>query len=183
MTFVYHQVPPGMVGETLYPLKTLERLEPTLYKAQIAKYNDHPARQRIPYQSIPKLGCSRAETLNFAPLHPRHIYLEWETLGVTLPEVRWYKIPVRHIAHLPAVIYKPGEERSVGDDIPEDRVDVFNPATYEELTALPQKTRDWYLSLHTRGRKGAWFAHVPHVLVRGAVSVREAEVIDWRDAL
>ena len=183
MAFVYHQVPADMVGETLHPLGTLERLEPSLYKAQVAKYDDHPARKRIPHQKVPLLGCSRAETVNLAPLHPRHIYLAWAALGVTLPEMRWYKIPVRCTEGLPTVVYQPREGRSVGGDIPENMVELFDPEIYEELTALPQRTRDWYLSLHNRGLRGAWFVHVPHILVRGSVSVREAEVIDWRDAL
>ena len=182
MAFVYHQVPAGMVGETLYPLGTLERLEPSLYKAQVAKYDDHPARKSIPHQNVPILGCSRAETVNLAPLHPRHIYLAWEALGVSLPETRWYKIPIRYI-NLPAVVYEPGEGRSVGGSIPESMVELFDPETYEELTALPPRTLEWYLSLHNRGRRGGWFVHVPHILMRGAVSVREAEVIDWRDSL
>ena len=178
MAYIYHHIPENMRGETLYPLGELEVFAPELYEQQTAKYRDHPSRRRIPYQRIPKLDCLRKEVLNFSPLHPHLVYEAWQALGVTLPDVNWYRFPIEAVAHLPAVIYQPGR---VGEDIPEAHVRWLEPATYQEVTALSGATEKWYAQLHKAGRKGGWFAHTPHVLVRGAVSVRGAAVITWRD--
>ena len=178
MAYIYHQIPENMTGETLYPLSELETLAPKLYQQQIVKYFDHPSRERIPYQRIPKLDCLRKEVLNFSPLHPHLVYEAWQALGVTLPDVNWYQFPIEAVAHLPAVVYQPG----LSEDIPGAHVRWLEPATYREGTALSDATKKWYAQLHEAGRRGGWFAHTPHVLVRGAVSVERAAVISWRDA-
>lgn len=53
--YVYHALPLQLMGETLYPLRDLARLEPERYAHERAKYDDHPARRRIPEQHIAKL--------------------------------------------------------------------------------------------------------------------------------
>ncbi len=180
MACIYHQVPQNMTGETLYPLGALETFAPELYQQQIAKYSDHPSRKRIPYQRIPKLNCLRQEVLNFSPLHPHLVYEAWQTLGVTLPEVNWYQLPVEAASHLPAVIYQPGR---VGEDISEAHVRWLEPTTYQEVAALSDAAKKWYAQLHKAGRRGGWFAHTPHVLVRGAVSVKGATAIAWQELI
>ncbi len=178
MACIYHQVPEEMTGETLYPLSALETFAPKLYQQQLAKYDDHPSRERIPYQHLPKLDCLRKEVLNFSPLHPHLVYKAWRTLGVTLPDVNWYQFPVEAVAHLPAVIAEPGR---AGEDIPEAHVTWLEPDFYQEVTTLSDATKKWYARLYEVGRKGGWFAHTPHVFVRGAVSIEDATVIAWRD--
>lgn len=178
MACIYHQVPRDMTGETLYPLSKLETFAPELYERHIAKYDDHPSRKRIPYQRLPKLNCLRKEVLNFSPLHPHLVYEAWQTLGVTLPDATWYQLPVEAVAHLPAIVYQPGR---VSEGVEEVHVRWLEP--YRESAALSDATIKWYAQLHEAGRRGGWFAHTPHVLVRGAVSVKGATVITWRDPL
>ena len=105
--YVYHACPPDMLGTTLYPLADLEVSNPELYARELSKYGDHPARRRIPWAHVAKLGCARRETLPFAPVHPRLIYRAWFALGVTLPPTRWFGVPVGRFDKLPAVIYTP----------------------------------------------------------------------------
>ena len=174
--FVYHACPAEMLGVTLYPLADLKILYPKLYARERSKYDDHPARKRIPWARVAKLECSRQETLNFAPIHPHLIYRAWADLGVTLPSALWFRIPVERFAELPAVVFVPSG--AVGDDIPDADVRWFDPRTYYELT-LPPATLEWYRELHTKGKRGAWFARVPHVLVNGPVSVAGLEPFDW----
>ena len=180
MAFIYHQVPQGMIGETLYPLGALETFAPEIYQAQRAKYKDHPNRERIPYQRMPKLDCLRRDVLNFSPLHPHLVYRAWQKLGVTLPDANWYQLPIEAAAHLPAVLYQPGEK--VGEAIPEAAVRWLEPAICQEVR-LSEATKAWYAKLHQRGLRGGWFARTPHVLVKGVVSVRDVKVIAWQASL
>lgn len=177
--FVYHTCPPEMLGDVLYPLADLENLEPELYARELSKYSDHPARRRIPWAHVAKLGCARRETLNFAPVHPRLIYRAWFDLGVTLPATRWFGVPVERFGRLPAVIYTPSGG-DVGADLDAD-VSWFDAERYRELAELPPLTLEWYRKLLEAHRRGGWFARVPHVLVRGPVSVAGLEAFNWSE--
>ena len=176
---IYHGVPPQMLGETLYPLYELKSLSPERYRTEIAKYDDHPARRKIPLAHVAKLNCTYIETLNFAPVHPHIIYRAWQELGVTLKSVLWFGVPLERLGASPAVITLPEAERAVGEDYADDAVRWLEPAHYRELTVLPEATLRWYERLVQEKRRGAWFAHVPHVLVRGRVSVAGLTPLDW----
>ena len=180
MACIYHQVPQGIIGETLYPLSELETVVPGLYRKQRAKYKDHPSRERIPYQRVPKLDCLRREVLNFSPLHPHLVYRAWQELGVTLPDANWYQLPIEAVSHLPTVIYRP--DGRVGEAIPEGAVGWLEPPTYQEVK-LSEATKAWYAELHQRGLRGGWFARTPHVLVKGTVSVKDIKIIAWQASL
>jgi hypothetical protein len=51
--------------------------------------------------------------------------------------------------------------------------------TYAELTEVPIATSNWYRSLADRNKRGAVFAGVPHLMIRGAIDVTNCLVIDW----
>jgi len=176
--FVYHAHPPVILGDTLYPLPDLKALSPERYARELSKYDDHLARRRIPQARVAKLGCARQETLNFAPVHPHIIFRAWADLGAVLAPKRWFRIPVVRFAGLPAVVFTP-PGGAVGADITDADVAWFGAAAYRELTELPPATLEGYTDLHKAGKHGAWFAGVPHVLVRGAVSVAGLEPFDW----
>lgn len=177
--FVYHAKPAEMIGETLYPLEQLAGLEPERYRREFAKYDDHPDRQLIPTQYIAGLACQRQAVLNFAPVHPYLIYRAWRDLGVTLPPQSWFRIPVSRLARLPAVVTLPDAGRTAGRDLPVDAVSTFDAARYRELSGLPEATLRWYAQLVRQRRRGGWFVGVPHILVRGEVSVAGLTSLDW----
>ncbi len=176
--FLYHACPPELFGDVLYPLANLAELNPKLYARELSKYSDHPARRRIPWARVAKLGCARRETLNFAPVHPQLIYRAWFELGITLPATRWFSVPVRRFGGLPAVIYTPSGG-DAGADLTDAEVSWFSAETYRELTELPPETLTWYRQLLETHRRGGWFARVPHVLVKGPVSVAGLEAFGW----
>ena len=170
-----------MFGDTLYPLADLETSHPELYAREVSKYGDHPARRRIPQAYVAKLGCARRETLNFAPVHPQLVYRAWADLGVSLPPTLWFAIPVEHLEGLPVVVYRPSGE-NVGADLTDANVSWFDAEAYRELTELPSETLEWYRKLCEIGRRGGWFARVPHVLVKGPVSVAGLEPFGWSES-
>ena len=177
---VYHACPPEMFGDTLSPLADLETSHPELYARELSKYGDHPARKRIPQAHVAKLGCARRETLNFAPVRPQLVYRAWADLGVPLPATLWFAVPVERLEELPAVVYRPSGH-NVGADLTDAEVSWFSAETYRELSELPPETLEWYRKLYETGRRGGWFARVPHILVKGPVSVAGLEPFDWSE--
>lgn len=176
--FVYHACPPALLGEILYSLRVLAAISPEHYARELSKYGDYPARRRIPQQRVPKLGCARQEVLNFAPIHPQIIFQAWADLGVALPSRFWFRIPVERLAKSPAVVFAP-REGAAGEDVPDTQEAWFDAEVYRELTELPPAALEGYRELHKAGKRGAWFAGVPHVLVKGPVSVAGLEPLDW----
>ena len=182
MPFLYHLKPANMRGDTLYPLNALRHTHPDLYAQQRAKYDDHPNRRRLPGRVVPILNCFWNDVLHFSPAHPHLVYRAWLELGKPVGDVAFYRIPVARVARLPGVIYKSSGERSSPDvTLAEDSVSPFDPDTFEELKVLPEATHQWYAKLYRQGKFGAFFAHVPHVLIRGPVRVNEADLVLWSE--
>lgn len=145
---------------------------------QSPTYGDHPTRKRIPWARVAKLGCARRDVLDFAPVHPQLIFRAWAELGVTLPATLWFAVPVKRFEGLPVVLYRPSGE-NVGADLTDAEVSWFDTEAYRELTELPPETLEWYRKLRETRRRGAWFARVPHVLVKGPVSVAGLGPFSW----
>ena len=73
----------------------------------------------------------------------------------------------------------PDRQTGVAEDIGDDAVTWLDIEQHHELIELPDKTIQWYRKLAHSGRRGAWFFGVPHILVRGSISVAGLEPIDW----
>lgn len=179
ISHAYHAVPDKLTGTVLQPLATLKTTAPELYEAAIAKYDDDPSRRNIPRRHVAKLDCAYEECINLSPLNPRLIHQHWKQLGVNLGSARWYAIPIDNLRGLPAVVTIPHRQTKVGQDIGDDAVSWLDLDQYQELTQLPDKTVQWYSKLASDGTKGAWFVGVPHILVRGSISVTGLRPTDW----
>ncbi|MDN5726515.1 MAG: hypothetical protein L0G99_11375 [Propionibacteriales bacterium] len=104
------------------------------------------------------------------------VHRAWLDLDVELPSQCWYQIPAELVHD--AVTYSPPEE-GVGDTADPAQVALFDPRTGFALDAVPVDTLAHYRRLATRGLRGAWFAGVPHVLMRGSIDTTELTTIDW----
>jgi hypothetical protein len=178
MPFVYHTKPSPMIGDELLPLSDLAVTDAAAHEAAIAKYDESPDRRTLPDRRIPVLDCRWQDVVFLAPVHPQLIWRAWADRGVTLPQRTFYAIPLQSIAAHPAVLYRqrltqPGEDIAAADVTP------FHAEQYAELTALSPRTLTWYETLIAAGRQGGEFHTVPHVLVRGRVSVRDAVEVGW----
>ena len=179
LSYVYHAVPDRLTGTTLEPLARLKTTAPELHDAAIAKYDDDPSRRNIPRRHVAKLDCAYEEVINLSPLNPSLIHQCWNDLGVSLGSSHWFAIPIDRLRGLPAVVTIPDRQTGVGEDIGDDAVTWLDPDQHQELIKLPDKTVQWYRKLANSGRRGAWFVGVPHILVKGSISVAGLEAIDW----
>jgi hypothetical protein len=170
MDSIYHGVPTRLRGTTLYPLNRLRDLYPDIYEGEIAKYQDHPDRILLPQTRLPVLDCFWNDVVHTAPIHPHRLYREWTARGADVdPDRAFFRIPIDRVA-------KHEVGWMIGRDV--QRLDV---ATYAELTIVPEETRRWYDRLAARGRHGADFVGVPHVLIKGEIDIAGLDVIRWAD--
>lgn len=173
---IYHQVPKDMVGTELRPLNQLKTLTPHVYRREIAKYQDHPSRQKLPETRLPELGCLWNDVIHCSPIHPHLLYEEWlRHLDTVDPDLRFFVIPIASVSHLPLGAMQPV---SIGETRDVNMIDAYQ---YSEVSIVPEETRAWYAKLASKGRFGAHFVGVPHVLVHGTIDTSDLQVIRWGD--
>lgn len=171
MSFLYHGVSDAMDGVTLHPLNVLRDRAPGIHAREIAKYVGNPHREALPATVIPRLDCLWGDVVFLAPIHPHRLFTAWVAAGAKPnPDWAFFRIPLDRIAHA-QVVTMIGRE-----------VTPFDPATYRELTTVPDETHAWYAKLAAQGRRGGDFVGVPHVLVRGSIDITGVEIIRWGDS-
>jgi len=180
--YVYHMVPQGFFGETLYPLNDLKIINKEIYQSQIAKYQDHPYRRTLPSRRIPKLGCLWNDVVHFSPVNPRMVFDTWLSLGVALSGVEWFAIPIENLPEGKTAIYhyRPENFSTDRSEELEDEYSLLSLDDYEELTELRRETIEFYRDWIAQGRKGAFFAFVPHILAQAPVRVEGAKRFCWK---
>jgi hypothetical protein len=175
-------VPKNFFGETLYPLNDLKSVNEEIYRTQIAKYQDHPYRRTLPSRRLPKLGCLWNDVVHFSPINPRIVYDTWQSLGVSLDDLEWFAIPIENLPQGKTAVYHYRPENFSVERAEEldDEYSLLDLKNYEELTELRRETVEFYRDWIAQGRRGAFFAFVPHILVQGPVSVHGAKRFSWK---
>lgn len=184
MAYLYHMVPPNLEGRTLYCLKELEHRNPEIFEKAAEKYRDHPTRYGLPERIVPILGCRWCELVQFAPIHPGHIYQGLLERGFKPnPKLRFFRIPVAGLKRYPAVVY--GARLSAqgqGRFFPED----FTEFSYDspvQLNGLTEDSRQWLDRLREKGQVFGMFVGIPHILIQGEVSLEGAEEMVWSESI
>ncbi|MNK38600.1 hypothetical protein D3C87_571930 [compost metagenome] len=185
MGYLYHLVPKKLVGEVLIPLSSLRTELPDRYTQEILKYNDHPQRKLLPLRILRKLNCPQEEVLHFSPIHPHLIF---EGLKSVFPDWNYssnfFEIPIERIRGIPAILFDMNRTGTYvfGEDEPEEMFDWVTPDSYRILTSIPSEAIEFYKQWKARGERGApAMARIPHVMVRGRVSISDCKIIDWKD--
>jgi len=172
MSFVYHGCPEIMKGSVLYPLNELRTRHPEVYRRALAKYEDHPDRAKLPSTILPLLDCLWNDVLHCSPIHPPRLDDAWRAQGVErVPRKTFFQIPVDRVGHHPVAVMR-GRE-----------LEWLNTACFQEITAVPAETVEWYRKLARQERFGAHFVGVPHILVKGPIDIEGVEIVNWRDPI
>ena len=185
MECIYHGVPIDFTGNKLHPLFKLKNFCASAYENQINKYGDHPKRKNLPFKNIPKLNCRRGDVIHCSPIHPNLIF---KALKMKFPNsersVLFYKIPISHLSGLELCLFdmnKPDYEFGLEND-PESVFDLIDINSYKEIREIPHEAHQFYQEWKDRGEKGApAFGKIPHVFVKGSISIEGLDIIDWRD--
>jgi len=170
MTYIYHGCPEKMIGTVLYPLNELRTSHLDVYWREVAKYSDHPERMKLPETLLPILNCLWSDVLHCSLIHPGRLHAAWQEAGAcTIPEKKFFRIPIQRGAHHPVAIMR-GR-----------KVELLEVANYREIATVPAETSAWYVKLASEGRFGGHFVGVPHVLVKDSIDVDEVEIVHWSD--
>ena len=185
MSFIYHIVPKNMAGEILFPLSDLKDRSPSTYAREVKKYDDHPQRKELPKRLLKKIYCLQEEVIHFSPIHPhlifnglKSVFADWNSSSL------FYEIPIDRIRDLPAVLFDMNKTGSYvfGVDEPDEMFEFVTSETYKILSSLPVEALEFYNEWKARGKNGApAMARIPHLMVKGRVSVANCKIIDWKN--
>jgi len=194
VTSVWHGVPQGMVGETLYPLGQLGDVDSALYDLQRSKY---AGREEVLHYRVPLLGCGFLDTVHCSSVHPHWIYQARRAAGFDVPprsDTGWgiglaFEIPLERIVVNPTLWYSwltPWVNGYPHTDVPtappSEEFEAFDPQRYSPLPDVPDRHRMYLAQMKEQQRRPLMFVHIPHVLVAGPIDIRGCQIVRWEDS-
>ena len=182
MPFIYHIKPVKMFGNILYPLNTLREINKDTYEFHISKYIH---RKTLMEQKIPVLNCLWNDVLHCSPIDLRLIYKALIRAGHhKVRNIEFFKIPIELLKNIKFVKYKFEKEifnrEKKAYVLTTEDIEPLTIGSYRELNILPNKTIEWY-EWCAENNKGIHllFRYVPHIFVKGNISIKEVDVSDW----
>lgn len=175
---VFHlRSPSNAAADALFPLSALAESDPDAHAKALEKYTDTPERARLPETIIPILDALWTEVVFLSPVLPHAIHRAWKDIaGTELAPQPFWAIPVDDV---PVAVMLDRTTTRTGDPLDPREVTPFDPSTYQALTRTTERSRAWITELAAAGRRGAFFHGTPHVLTRGPVPLRRAQLVDW----
>lgn len=174
MNYLYHRVPKNLQGNTLYPLNVLKEKLPNVYESEIKKYK---GRENLLEIKIPSLNCLWNDVLHLAAVHPSEIKNSLRDAGRKEDfEMKYFQIDPALLEIENAIVYLYIQENN--DDI--SREDNFKPFVLtdtENLSSMPEATKDYYKKLISTGKNPLLYHKIPHVLYRGSIDISGCKII------
>lgn len=176
---MYHLCAPDLRDETLYPLDELRGRHPDLYQRELVKW---AGRESVLDLRIPYLDCAWGSTVNLSAIDPRQLITLRRALGLPMSHLlqrRVARIPVERLAGRSAVWFdstahwlnsRPGDADALRRP-PDTDFSPFDPGRYRELGAVPTMHEHYLQSQLRRSEPALGFVFIPHVLVKGPVSL------------
>lgn len=176
---VFHtrvELAPGT--DRLIALSALAELDPVAHESALARYDDTAERRRLRDTVIPILDRKWTEVVFLSPVHPHAIWTAWRELaGRELPPMEFWAIPVESLPTDTVIFDR--TLSAVGERIRPEEVATLDPASFRTALETTPGNREWLANLAASGKTGAWFNRTPHVLSGSAVSLADAEVMNW----
>jgi hypothetical protein len=168
---LFHFVPSGMLGHTLYPLRELGSRHPETHAAAAQKYT---GREDVLRRQVRPLGCGWGDVLHLSPVDPRKI------LGVLRQHRPGYSIGTAFWV-IDASLLDPAQLAVYRYHLPvggRGRGGVsFAPFALDRLGSLadlPATTIEYYRACLAQDTRPLLFEGVPHVFCRGSINVSAA---------
>ena len=177
MNYLYHIMPKDMKGNLLYPLNELKNKYPKIYKEQIKKYKN---REQLLKVKIPILNCLWNDVVHLTAVNPKKISKALEKAGSKYIKGKWlwFKINPNKLIKEKAIIFiyknrkKEKERRNDRDNFTE-----FNIPNLSKYNKISRHTLGYYKREIKEGRKPLIFHLVSHILYKGAINIKKAEII------
>jgi hypothetical protein len=176
---LYHFLPSPLIGDTIYPLNCLKRLDPELYHRHAAKYQ---GREELLQRRIPLLDCLWNDVLHLSPVHPALIRDAKLQLGLTWPpKGRAVCVvdpdSVGMTAQNTVIWRNDGTTRKTDLRITPDCFSPFSAHAVPELRHVPPQTLEYFAETKRTGEPTFLFVGISHILFLGAIKVRDTVVI------
>lgn len=174
MKYLYHRVPKDFQGNIIYPLNVLKETLPNVYEREVKKYK---GRENLLEIQIPPLNVLWNDVIHLAAVHPSEIKRALVEAGREDGfEMKYFQIDPALLEAEKATVYLYIQENN--DDI--SREDNFKPfflADIEDLSLMPQATKEYYRELIPIGKHPLLYHRIPHILYRGSIDITGCKVI------
>ena len=175
--WLYHMVPPDLIGGILYPLNQLQTILPSIYEKQIAKYQ---GREWVMQQTVPILNCFWNDVVHLSLVHPSQIVDGLRGAGFSWRHRKFFEIDpsIAGFNSENAVIYifeKNLIEMGKGR---ETNFSPYDSALLAQLAHIRPETLKYFKDMNAQHRQPLLFMYVPHVLFRGVIDIRKARTIE-----
>ncbi len=171
MSYLYHRVPPTMVGTKLYPLNTLKTLHPEAFETHVQKY---AGRERLMRELIPRLGCLWNDVLFTSAVPPQEFCKAYYGAGFPrLRPMRFFRIDPQALDDRNFMVLtrmRVNEPRGYA---------LYRHADLPSYASIPRETYVYWESEKASGnnRPFLWM-HIPHILYKGPIDVSGLEIIE-----
>ena len=172
---VYHLVPKGMAGETLYPLNRLQHIYPELAELHTKKY---VGREQIMQTTVPPLNCLWNDVLMFSPVSPDRILQTFEDEGFKIGPTRWFEIPLERLAPPNTAVYFPKLRKYGEMERDANQFTLLTDVDFESLTTLPELFFTFFELDKAVGRRPFMFNGIPHILYKGEIALEGIKIIE-----
>lgn len=177
--WLYHRVPDRMIGEVLYPLNELASVDSAVAHAESRKYE---TRERLMAVRLPILNCLWNDVLHLSPIHPAKIKRALIETGYQqdLPPVRnFFVIDPSWLLAGKGVHFRNSMDTEGKYDFPGCDFTAFDRTLYQELAAVPEQQRRYFMRIKEEGGRPLLWARTPHVFYQGEINIKHAAVICW----
>lgn len=161
-----------MKGNVLFPVSSLQHLDPGIYKKAVGKYS---GRETWLDDVIPELNSTWRDVINLSPVHPEDIKKALIEVGRNdSPAMEFYEIDPITLSKDNTVIYLPKPGVTIPG--PEDYIK-YNPEDIVKYSELPEETKKHYKEMVSKGKNPFLFQNVPHILHKGEIDVSKAKIV------
>ena len=172
MEYIYHRVPPNMMGTILYPLNVLKQLHPQTYDEHAKKYD---GREQLLTTEVPPLHCLWNDVLHFTAVEPSTLKANLAKANIELPSVAWFKVPISLIQGEKSIAFTYRRDIDVVPNFKE--YEPFDAMRMEIYRTVPDETIEYYKLKKAEDVRPLLFHLVPHILYKGTVETKGLEVV------
>ncbi len=173
MNYLYHWVPPAMTGTQLVPLNQLRNISERAYNFAVRKYM---GREDVREFFIPPLDCYWGDVIFLTAVHPNDVKKAYTGCGLDLMKKRFFRIDPAKLDPGLATVWLFKTRYTTAMEATE--FVKFDPAQLEKHSHITEQTLNHYREQSSINRQNVFvFAYVPHIMYKGTIDVRDAEII------
>lgn len=175
--YLYHWIPTGMIGTTLYPLNRLKEVLPEAYSKNINKYAWRP---HVLEWRVPTLDCYWNDVIHLIAIHPKVAKQALEEAGYKEDEdytVSCFEIDPSMLEPEKTTVCLYTEEPTTGGHFKESDFVPFNVQDMEKYAVIPQRTKDYYKKCVKDNKIPLSFPWVPHIFYKGSINTEGLNIV------